>query len=166
MQDDFVYTRNLQVNGTFTGVSLTAASLLTAATGLSVTAGGLTVTAGGESITAGGLTVTGGIVADKIAGGTAAVQTIATSGGTISIGAKVAKVAQTTGGTVTGCSLVTAAAVGGQELHIINENVAGASTLIINSGLIVASGTTAVTISGLAGKKFIYDDTQSLWVAE
>jgi len=153
----------LSVTGSFTGSSLTAVSQLTASAGVSITASGETITAGGLSITAGGATVTGGLLADKIAGGTAAVQTVAASSA-ITVGAKVAKITVSAGATVTALSITTSGATGGQELYVINENAAGASTAIISSGVIVASGTTSVTISGLACAKFIFDDTQTLWV--
>lgn len=147
--ESVVVNNGLSVGGALTGTSLTAVSQLTASTGI--------------SITAGGLTVTGGATIDKIVGGTAAVQTLASSGA-ITVGAKVAKVTATAGAAITALSLT--AGVAGQEIHVINENAVGASTLIISSGIIVTSGTTTVTISGLAQKGFLYDDTQSLWVAQ
>src|SRR5260370_17940337 len=147
--------------------SLTVAGIVNANGGLAIT-GSLT----GASLTAvsaltvnSGVTVTGGAVIDVVKGGTAAasaVQTITTTGGTITVGTKVVKVAQTTGGVITSATLN--AGTAGQECIVINENVAGASTLIINTGIIFASGTTSVTISGLAGKRFIFHENQTLSV--
>jgi hypothetical protein len=152
----------LSVTGSFVGASLTAVSQLTAATGISITAGGETITAGGLSITAGGLSVTGGEIVDVIKGGNSAVVTIASSGA-IPITSRIVPLTVTAGAAVTALSLTAGSA--GQEITIINENAVGGSTMIISSGVIVTSGTTTSTISGLAAKHYVWDAVQSLWVA-
>jgi hypothetical protein len=147
-QDDFIYTKNLQVttsatlnNPTFSGT-----------------------VAGSSMSTASGLTVTGGVTTDLLQGGTtSAIATVADSG-TISIARRVAKVSGAAGATVAGAALATAGAVGGQELIVVNENTTVGSTLIVSTNVIVKAGTTSVTISGLAAARFIWDDTQLKWV--
>lgn len=147
-QDDFIYTKNLQVtttailnNPTFSGT-----------------------VAGSSMSTASGLTVTGGVTTDLLQGGTtSAIATVADSG-TISIARRVAKVSGAAGATVAAAAIATAGAVGGQELIVVNENATVGSTLVISTNVIVKAGTTSVTISGLAAARFIWDDTQSKWV--
>ena len=153
----------LSVTGSLTGVSLTAVSQLTAATGISITAGGETITAGGLSITANGATITGGAIIDVVKGGNAAVATIASSGA-IAITSRIQPLTVSAGAAVTALSLTAGAA--GQEITSINENAAGASTMIISSGVIVTSGTTTSTISGLAAKHYVWDAVQSLWIQQ
>ena len=168
----------LAVSGSLTGVSITAASVLTAATGLTVTAGGevitaggLSITAGGETITAGGLsitaggaTITGGLTTDLLQGGsTSTIATVADSG-TIAISRRVAKVSGAAGATIAGAAIATSGAVGGQELIVLNENTTVGSTIVISTNVILKAGTTSVTVSGLAGARFIYDEVQTKWV--
>ncbi len=132
--------------------------------GVSVTAGGETITAGGLSITAGGATVTGGVTTDLLQGGsTTAIATVADSG-TISIARRVAKVSGAAGATVAGAAIATAGAVGGQELVVFNENTVVGSTLVISTNVILKAGTTSVTVSGLSGARFIWDEVQTKWV--
>ncbi len=161
----------LAVTGSLTGVSLTAVSSLTASTGISVTAGGITVTAGGitissggETITLGGLAVTGGTITDTFGGGEGTVQTFSGGVGTVTVGTRVIKVSGTGGTLLSSVTIPVASIPSGAELIVINENATVGSTIVINTGVILKAGTTAVTVSGLAAARFIFDHTQSLWV--
>ena len=146
------------------GLLITAGGETIASGGLSIAAGGETITAGGLSITAGGATVTGGVTTDLLLGGsTSAIQTVADSG-TIVITRRVAKVSGAAGATIAGAAIATAAASGGQELIVINENATVGSTLVISTGVIVKAGTTTVTVSGQSAARFIYDEVQTKWV--
>lgn len=135
-----------------------------------VTAAGSTTNTGrivastGISVTAGGATITGGVTTDLLQGGSpTAIATVADSG-TIVISRRVAKVSGAAGATVAAAAIATSGAVGGQELIVLNENTTVGSTLVISTNVILKAGTTSVTVSGLAGARFIFDDTQSKWV--
>jgi hypothetical protein len=100
-------------------------------------------------------------IAGRLSGGVVAPTT--STGGTLAVtGARVIKATVASGAQATNLTL--ASGLPGQELTVINENTTGTSTLIITGSVITVSGTTTVTISGLAGKRFIFDDTQGLWV--
>lgn len=116
--------------------------------------------AGSISLT-GGATITGGVSADTVAGGVVN-QTVST-GGTVQVtGAR--QIKATVASSAQASNLTIASGLAGQELVIINENTTGTSTIIITGSVIVALGTTTVTISGGAGAKFSFDSTQNLWV--
>lgn len=136
--------------------------------GISVTSGGQTITAGGQSITSGGQTissggstVTGGASIDVLRGGTSSVTT--STGGTIQTsGSRVIKATVAASAQATNLTLATGSI--GQEIVVINENTTGTSTLIFTGNVIAALGTTTITVSGGAGFKAAWDDTQNLWV--
>lgn len=108
-----------------------------------------------------GIQVTGGVTSDTIQGGVVS-PTISTGGIIQVTGARVVKA--TVAASAQASNLTIASGLSGQELAIINENTTGTSTIIITGSVIVALGTTTVTISGGAGAKFIFDSTQQLWV--
>lgn len=143
------------------GMSITSGGHTITAGGQSITAGGQTITAGGQSITAGGLTVTGGIQADVTRGGAVA-QTVATGGTVTTSAARIVKVTVAASAQATNLTLATGSI--GQEIVVINENTTGTSTIIFTGNVIVALGTTTVTLSGGAGAKLAWDDQQALWV--
>lgn len=104
---------------------------------------------------------TNGVSTTLVRGGV--VSPTVSTGGTIAVtGARVIKATVASGAQATNLTL--ASGLPGQDLTVINENTTGTSTLIITGSVITVAGTTTVTISGLAAKKFIFDDTQNLWV--
>lgn len=112
---------------------------------------------------AGNLSVAGvgGISTTLLQGGV--VNPTISTGGTIQVtGARVIKA--TVASSAQATNLTLASGLPGQELVVINENTTGTSTIIITGSVIAALGTTTITISGGAGKKFIFDNTQQLWV--
>lgn len=125
--------------------------------------GPVTVSNDTNSGAGGNVTIQGasGVSTTLVRGGVVA-PTVST-GGTIAVtGARVIKATVASGAQATNLTL--ASGLPGQDLTVINENTTGTSTLIITGSVITVAGTTTVTISGLAAKKFIYDDTQNLWV--
>jgi hypothetical protein len=164
-QDDLVYCRTLTsqqgVSVTAGGQTITAGGQSITAGGQTITAGGQSITAGGQTITAGGLTVTGGASIDVLRGGVVAPTT--STGGTIATsGARIIKATVAASAQATNLTLATGST--GQEIVLINENTTGTSTMVVTGNIIVALGTTTATISGGAGIKLAWDDTQALWV--
>ena len=125
--------------------------------------GPVTISNDSNSGAAGNLTVQGvaGVSATVVRGGIVAPTT--STGGTLQVtGARIIKATVASGAQATNLTL--ASGLPGQDLTVINENTTGTSTLIITGSVITVAGTTTVTISGLAAKKFVFDDTQHLWV--
>jgi hypothetical protein len=108
----------------------------------------------------GGLSVPGPVICNNLAGGVSAVATIASSG-TIASTLRVELV--TVAGAVTAVVLQPGQ-YNGQYIHVINQNTTASNTITM-----AASGTsnvalgTAVVISGLNSKDWIWDAATSLW---
>lgn len=151
----------LNVNGSLTGVSLTAVSQLTASTGVSVTAGGVTVTAGGVSVTAGGVTVSGGLQTDQIGGGMSPSAVAITAAGTVATNVRHSRV--NPGSAVTSCVLATGT-FNGQTVIVDNRSTtaANAVSFAITSGASnILNAASTVVISGMQTKQFVWDG--SFW---